>query len=847
MPVKSGNWFQLMRKSKEIEIFKGKELIKSFGFFFENYLSGVALIKVINNNSGQTTDFEFIMVNKVFEIFSGKKTEELTGRKYSEIVQDHNIPKHSRLDIISAIATKNSKAKFNYFSESNQKWFLVTVFSPEKDYCVILLDDITKVRIQEIKFRKKEIEFEQLNTEFRNQNQELAKQNENSALLNDEHLKVIKDLRESVIQKEQIHSQLLESETTARAIIDAAADIIVLLDTNGLIIDCNKSLLHNFRQSKEQVIGKSIFVFFPPDVAESRRVSFKRVVVSGEKEVVSDTGVAGIFETIISPCFDQENRVNKIVIIARNISDRYKVQQELYESERKYRLLAENSEDVIWTFDIENMKLSYVSPTITKLLGFTVDQIMLYISDPNSYQLYKKYFQTNIKTRLEQFYQGDSSVLVQLYQDDLPCSDGTTKPVEIVSKLITDEKGKVTEILGVTRDISQRREIELKLKKALEQAEESDRLKSAFLANMSHEIRTPMNGIIGFADLLNNPNLESEKLTKYAEIININGKHLLSIINDIIDISKIESGQVVINESTIDIKTMFEELASFFSTYRYRKPDVKINLKLKLKADDSLIYGDEVKLKQILNNLISNALKFTEEGYVDFGCRLVQQDNKPYLLFIVADTGIGISKTNQTLIFERFRQVDFNSERRFGGTGLGLPISKAYVELMGGKIWVDSDVARGARFYFTIPFKKVKSSETENSLNQDSHVLTYNWHNKLILIAEDEDTNFFFLNEILNLTGAEVIQAHNGKEAIKLCKENESINLVLMDIKMPVLNGYEATRKIKEMRPELPVIAQTAFAFSDDLQKALEAGCDDYIAKPILKEYLLEKLDHFMK
>jgi CheY-like chemotaxis protein len=225
----------------------------------------------------------------------------------------------------------------------------------------------------------------------------------------------------------------------------------------------------------------------------------------------------------------------------------------------------------------------------------------------------------------------------------------------------------------------------------------------------------------------------------------------------------------------------------------------------------------------------------------------VQQNGDSFLLFVVADTGIGISKTNQTIIFERFRQVDITTERRYGGTGLGLPISKAYVDLMGGKIWVDSDIAKGSRFYFTIPFKRDNSSDAEDQMNQDTLLSSIDWSSKLILIAEDEDTNFFFLSEILKCTGAKVIQAHNGNEAVDICSKNKLIDLVLMDIKMPELNGYEATRKIKEMRPELPVIAQTAFAFSDDLQKALEAGCDDYIAKPILKEYLIEKLNHFFE
>jgi PAS domain S-box-containing protein len=836
-----------MKKSNTSYQNKNKDVIKKLSYFSNTYLSGFALGTIITNKKGEVVDLEFLSVNEAFEIFTGRKRDYLVGRKYTEWQSDYKNPKFNFLDIAGTISLKKSKTRFTYFDEHYQKWFLITMFSPEINYFVVLLDDITKNKKSEIELKHKQEEIERLNDEFRNQNKELGERNEILASLNDKHLKVIKELSESLQNGENIHSLLLENEITARAIIDAATDIIELLDSDGTILDCNESLLKSFKLTKDQVIGKSVFDFFPPEVSKSRKESFERVIASGKKEIVRDIGKGGYFETTISPCYDKNSEVTKIVIISRNIADRYKAQQDLLESEKKYRLLAENSEDVIWTFDVIAMKFSYISPSITKLRGYTVEEAMAGLPEDALVSPYKDNLYEKIKLRIEAFEKGEQSLLVHTYQVEQPCKDGSFKPVEIVSKFITDENGKVIEILGVSRDISQRREIECKLKKALEQAEESDRLKSAFLANMSHEIRTPMNGIIGFADLLNNPNLEPEKLTKYAEIININGKHLLSIINDIIDISKIEAGQVFINETAIDINSLFEELNAFFSTIKFRKPEVKINFESKLNINDSLIYADEVKLKQILTNLISNALKFTKEGNVDVSCKAVQQNGDSFLLFVVADTGIGISKTNQTIIFERFRQVDITTERRYGGTGLGLPISKAYVDLMGGKIWVDSDIAKGSRFYFTIPFKRDNSSDAEDQMNQDTLLSSIDWSSKLILIAEDEDTNFFFLSEILKCTGAKVIQAHNGNEAVDICSKNKLIDLVLMDIKMPELNGYEATRKIKEMRPELPVIAQTAFAFSDDLQKALEAGCDDYIAKPILKEYLIEKLNHFFE
>ncbi len=822
-----------------------KEIIKKVNFFSENFFSGFALCKIIADNLGQAIDFEFVTINEAFEIFTGKKKEETIGHKCSELFRTYNSPKFNWIDIVGTVALKKSKAKFSFYAENAQKWFSITIFSPESEYFIILLEDISIIKNSEIQLKQKQEEIEQLNSEFRKQNQELAERNEILAALNDKHLMVIKKLRESILQTEKVHNQLLDSETTARAIIDAASDIILLLDSDSTIIDCNESLLKSFKLTKEQVIGKTIFNFFPPEVSKVREDAFKKVIATGEKEIIRDIGNDGFYETTISPFFDQNNKVTKIVIIARNISERFKAQQELLESERKYRLLAENSEDVIWTYEIKTRKFSYISPSITKLRGYTVEEAMAGLPENALISPYNDNLHERIEQRIKAFENGDQSLLVHTYQVEQPCKDGSIKPVEIVSKFITDENGKVIEILGISRDISQRREIECQLKKALELAEESDRLKSAFLANMSHEIRTPMNGIIGFADLLNNPNLEPAKLARYAEIININGKHLLSIINDIIDISKIEAGQISINETEVDINGLIEDIVSFFSTVKFRNPNVIIKFNSKLQVNDSLVYTDEVKLRQILTNLISNALKFTEEGSVDLSYRIVQQEGKQYILLVVKDTGIGISKANQSVIFERFRQVDFTTGRKYGGTGLGLPISKAYVELMGGKIWVDSDIGKGSRFYFTIPFKRLKNISDNEQLIQDSLLSSIDWSSKTILIAEDEDTNFYFLSEILNRTGAKVIRAFNGNEAIQLCKQNQLIDIVLMDIKMPELNGFEATHEIKNIRPELPVIAQTAFALSDDLQKALEAGCDDYIAKPILKEYLIEKLNYF--
>ncbi len=377
-------------------------------------------------------------------------------------------------------------------------------------------------------------------------------------------------------------------------------------------------------------------------------------------------------------------------------------------------------------------------------------------------------------------------------------------------------------------------EKETELKKAKEKAEESDKLKSAFLANMSHEIRTPMNGIIGFADLLNSPDLPEDKQRQFVDIINRSSKQLLSIINDIIDISKIESGQIAINNCKFNLNEALNEIFEFYQPIAILK-----NIDLTLTSNieyQAYIITDDVKLKQILTNLVSNALKFTESGKIEIQYTV----NTTNIEFFVKDTGIGIENEYIETIFERFRQVEYSNKRNYGGTGLGLAIAKAYTELLGGTIGVRSKINQGSTFGFSIPYLVPENDETHQTFESASY--TPLLQGKKIIVAEDENVNFDFLKEILELTKVEIIRAYNGQDTINLLNNHPDVSLILLDMKMPVMNGYDAVKILKEINPKIPIIAQTAFAFSDEKQKALEAGCDDYLAKPISKVALFSKL-----
>ncbi|HUW07211.1 MAG TPA: PAS domain S-box protein [Williamwhitmania sp.] len=374
---------------------------------------------------------------------------------------------------------------------------------------------------------------------------------------------------------------------------------------------------------------------------------------------------------------------------------------------------------------------------------------------------------------------------------------------------------------------------------AKEKAEESDRLKSAFLANMSHEIRTPMNGLLGFSEMLGIPNLSSEKRAFYMDIVKKTSQQLLSIINDIIDISKIETNQVKVNLGNANLSALMNKVKALLDPQATLK---KLELRLVMAVPDEHcnIVTDEAKLTQVIINLINNALKFTPKGYIEFGV----SKEEHLLKFYVKDTGIGISPEHQLLVFERFRQVETDLSRHFGGSGLGLSISKAFIEVLGGRIWLESEVGIGSTFFFTMPYfssdAEKASAQPKLSISKD------NLSGIVILVAEDEDINFLYLHELMMETGVTIIRAKNGKEAVDIGLADNRINLVLMDIKMPIMGGDEATKRIKAVRPHLPIIATTAYAMGGDKERLLEVGCDAYLSKPIGQKELLELIKNFL-
>ncbi len=413
---------------------------------------------------------------------------------------------------------------------------------------------------------------------------------------------------------------------------------------------------------------------------------------------------------------------------------------------------------------------------------------------------------------------------------------GNRKSIKKLERL-EDEFGHIGNLFKVNNN--QRKQLE----KSKLKAEESDQLKSSFLANLSHEIRTPMNAIVGFTDLLSNTNLTELEKSEYLKVIAKSGKNLVSIIEDLIEMSKIDANQISPNFSDVNLESCMNELYNTIKITIHKSKKFDFHIIENSKTVIKNIVTDEIKLKQIIINLVTNAIKFTDEGFVAFGYEI---DKKNELIkFVIKDSGLGIDEKNHKFIFDRFRSVDNDLSIKLGGLGLGLAISKAYVEMLGGTITLESNVGIGSIFSFTIPLKISKETKfTEEPLIKK--IAAKKDNETTILVAEDDNINFLLIEKIMQLKNYKIIRAKNGQEAVDLSLNNPEIDLVLMDIKMPILNGFQALEIIKKTKPDLPIIAQTAYASSDDQEKIKLAGFIGYITKPIVKEKLFDLINQVL-
>ena len=498
-----------------------------------------------------------------------------------------------------------------------------------------------------------------------------------------------------------------------------------------------------------------------------------------------------------------------------------------------------NSEGVILSEDI-NLEPSFISlfPFQSLYIPFGVFMFIETDSDKDNISGIGTVINQVIKTSVEKLEK--LTLLDELKQLNI---DFEKKLDERTEKLTDYNK-------QLKKEIREHRKIEAKLKEEKGNAEKADELKSSFLTNMSHEIRTPLNGILGFSEILRKNDLDSGNKDNYINIIKTCGKSLLKIVDDVIDLSKIESQDIEVVEEDFPVSKLMTGLYDHFNNDELFRQREKVDLRLNINLNgNTLIRTDKQKVWQIMINLIGNALKFTEEGFVEFGCNMKSSGKgkaaSRNLVFFVKDSGVGVPKEMQESIFERFVKIEYEISNIFGGTGLGLTIAKDLVKLLKGKIWVESEEGKGSRFYFEIPDAVLVVPE-KKTLSIPEEKDMFQWEEKLVLVVEDDPMSYIYLKEVLKTTKAKLLHASDGKQAVEMAYHNPDIDLILMDIKLPELDGYEATRQIKQFRKEVPVIAQTAYAMTDDRKKGLEVGCADYITKPINRQKLLQMMDDIM-
>ncbi|MFB6319684.1 PAS domain S-box protein [Saccharicrinis sp. FJH54] len=534
-----------------------------------------------------------------------------------------------------------------------------------------------------------------------------------------------------------------------------------------------------------------------------------------------------------SPLLDDDGKIIGVVGSGRDVTVESEIRGQLKKSEERYRNVVNGIKEVVFETDAEGL-WTFLNPAWTEMTNFTVEESVgtdfLDYVFPDDRERNAKLFKPLINKE-KPYCRHEIRYITK---------DGGYKWVEVYAGLITDENGNTTGTTGTLMDITERKIWEKELLKAKEKAEESDRLKSAFLANMSHEIRTPMNAIVGFASFLLDKDLSRDEISRYSEYIISSGDHLLELINDIIDISKIDAGQIRTTVAAVNITELLKEVEGIFSSHmKFKQKEGPVELIAKIPSKAYTAETDIVRLRQILINLINNALKFTHKGHVEFGMVI----KGPDIEFYVKDTGIGIAEKDQQIIFERFRQASDSTEKIYGGTGLGLSIAKAYVELLGGKITLFSEPGNGSTFRFTIPNNSVETVIAGQAAQSDGFSAFNGEH---ILVAEDDYISYKYLYEVLSSYDLKVSRAENGEQALKSVLNDPTINLVLMDILMPVMDGLEATRKIREKKITVPVIAQTAFAFESDRERCINAGCDDYLSKPVKEKELVNVLHKYL-
>jgi PAS domain S-box-containing protein len=633
-------------------------------------------------------------------------------------------------------------------------------------------------------------------------------------------------LKRAFRKKALPHGELPAADDKFRVFIELAPDAFFQADRKGNFITVNNKAVELTGYTQEELLKMRASGLFPTEVLKENPLRYDLLktgaAFKAEREIIRKTRerIQVEMNSIAMPDGTYQSFV-------RDITERKKTEENVRVSEARLKRAELASKSGNWELHIDTHTM-IGSAGASKIYGVEQDHLDFSVVKKVPLPEYRSMLDLALKELIENDKPYDIEFKIRAID--------TNQVKDIHSIAVFDRERRI--LFGIIQDITDRKRVQEELINAKEKAEESDRLKTAFLQNLSHEIRTPMNAIVGFSQLMKETFNDRSRFEKYAEIIHLRSNDLLNIINDILDIAMIESGQLPLNPEACDINALFEELSSFFAEYSGRVGKQHLRFGLQPLTDPSLnnILTDKVKLKQVLINLISNAVKFTEEGIITGGCKPAVNN----LVFYITDTGIGIPAANQQVVFERFIQLNQMNTWNAGGNGLGLSIVKGLVNLMGGEVFLDSEPGKGSTFSFTIPLVVPQPVKPEMAAEEEPAMK--NFSGKTVLVVEDDQYNAEYLKEILTGLGITYLQASNGSEAVEYSKSHD-IDLVLMDIRLPDFGGYEATRRIRQFKPELKIVAQTAYASHDERQKAIHAGCIDYLSKPTRKEALLSVLN----
>lgn len=655
---------------------------------------------------------------------------------------------------------------------------------------------------------------------------------------------IYNDITDRKITEQNLQNSLAEN----KALLSANPDMMFVFDKEYRIVQYHAPKQELYTEP-ENFLNKPVDQVLPPDVVSMTHQKIDQVLASGELATsnysLEKNGVNSFFEAR----YVLYNK-DKVLAIVRDITDRVKAEHDLLqakmkteESEEQLKVFINSIPDIICFKDGQGRWLMANQSDLELFCLTNVDYFGKTDAELADYtdEIYREAFSYCMNTDEKAWQNVATSHGIEI----IPTVKGEARVFDVIKTPIFYSNGERKALAVIGRDITDLYNTQKELEIAKNKAEGADRLKTAFLQNMSHEIRTPLNAIEGFSGMLTRTDLSEEKKNNFVSIIRNSSRQLLSIVSDILTIASLETRQEKLNTEQVCVNEMIINLLAIFRQQSVNQ-NVSLFTRQSLSDSQSEIITDKTKLTQILSNLVSNALKFTHEGFIEFGYTLKEPQpdssgKNHYLEFFVKDSGIGIKPDLHEKIFERFLQADLNISKKYGGTGLGLSISKGFVELLGGRIWVESIPGQGSTFFFTIPYVPVHNTGG-HAVSAERQIAT----GKTILVAEDDEFNFLLIRELLSRSGLQIIHARNGQEAIDLFKKNPEIRLILMDIKMPVMEGHEATRIIRQLNATVPIIAQSAYAMDYEIEK-YGSIFNDYLTKPLNGSILVNTISRYIQ